>query len=97
MTLTVTDNGGASSSDDVVITVVEAANEDPTADAGADENLSDNDGTGGETVTLNGSGSDPDGSIVAYQWTEGATVLGNTARSRHPVRRHSHADTNRHR
>ena len=79
LTLTVTDNGGASTSDEVVITIVEPANQDPAANAGADQTLSDNDGTGSETVTLVGSGSDLDGNIVSYQWTDGATVLGNTA------------------
>ncbi|CAM9899019.1 unnamed protein product, partial [Chrysoparadoxa australica] len=79
LTLTVADNGGASSSDNVVITVVESVNQDPTANAGVDQTLSDNDGTGSETVTLVGGGSDPDGTIAGYEWTEGATVLGNTA------------------
>ena len=29
-------------------------------------------------MTLAGSGSDADGTIVSYQWTEAAVVLGNT-------------------
>ena len=56
----------------------DVGNQAPTAAAGADQTASDSDGTGGETVTLGGSGSDSDGTVVAYEWTEGATVLGNT-------------------
>ena len=75
--LTVTDNGGATTTDTVVITVVD--NQPPTANAGADQTVSDADGTGSETVTLSGSGSDPDGTIASYEWKEGATALGTTA------------------
>ncbi|MCK5848171.1 MAG: M6 family metalloprotease domain-containing protein, partial [Caldisericia bacterium] len=32
-----------------------------------------------QAITISGSGSDSDGSIVAYQWKEGATILANTA------------------
>ena len=77
LTLTVTDNGGASSSDSVVVTVI--ANQAPTADSGLDQNVIDSDESGSETVTLTGSGSDADGSIVAYEWKEGTTLLGSTA------------------
>ena len=72
-----TDNGGATASDSVIVTV--AANQGPTAGAGADQAVTDSDENGSETVTLDGSGSDTDGSIVSYQWSEGAIVLGNTA------------------
>lgn len=52
----------------------------PVADAGPDQTVSDADGSGVETITLDGSASfDPDGTIVSYRWTEGATVLGITA------------------
>jgi hypothetical protein len=77
VTLTVTDNGGANSSDDVIVTV--NANQAPVADAGADQTVSDADGNGVEAVTLDGSGSsDPDGSIDIYEWKEGATPLSDT-------------------
>jgi len=67
--LTVTDNLGATGTATVSVTV--SANQPPTASAGADQSVSS-----GATVTLNGSGSDPDGTIVAYQWaqTAGPTV-----------------------
>ena len=55
------------------------ANQLPTADAGPDQTFSDADGDGVETVTLSGSGFDPDGTVVSYQWKEGSTVLGETA------------------
>ena len=77
LTFTATDDEGASLSDTVQVTVT--ANQAPTANAGADQLLTDTDDNGSEVVTLIGSGSDSDGSIVSYQWTEGATVLGNTA------------------
>jgi hypothetical protein len=54
----------------------------PVARAGDDDEVIDNDDTGAETVTLDGSASfDPDGSIVSYVWMEGATQIatGSTA------------------
>ncbi len=53
----------------------------PVASAGSDWTAPDSDGSVGEWVTLDGSGSfDPDGGdITAYLWTEGATVLGEAA------------------
>ena len=75
VTLTVTDNEGATDSDECIINVV--ANQDPVADAGPDQTANDADGNNVESFTLDGSNSyDPDGSITAYEWTEGATVLG---------------------
>lgn len=74
ITLTVADNGGATGSDDVIVTV--NANQTPTANAGTDQTVTDSDHSGSESVTLSGSGADADGTIVAYQWKEGATPLG---------------------
>lgn len=51
----------------------------PAVDAGDDVTVVDNDENGSEQVLLTGSGSAPDGSILSYQWSEGATTLGNTA------------------
>ncbi len=62
--LTVTDNGGATGTDDVVITV--NANGVPTAAAGADQNLM----LPASSVQLNGSGTDPDGTVASYAWTK---------------------------
>lgn len=51
-------------------------NQPPTADAGPDFAVTDSDGSGDEVVILDGSGSyDPDGTIVLYRWTRGATQL----------------------
>src|SRR5262249_42180630 len=48
----------------------------PIANAGADQTLTDTNGDGVESVALDGSASsDPDGSIVSYEWREGSTVL----------------------
>jgi serine protease len=64
--LTVTDNLGASGSDDVVVTV-QPANTDlpPVADAGLDQEVNIFD-----QVSLAGSGTDSDGAIASYQWTQ---------------------------
>ena len=52
----------------------------PVANAGADHAVTDNDGNGTKSVTLNGSrSSDSDGSIVSYVWRDGATVVGTGA------------------
>jgi hypothetical protein len=64
--LTVKDNAGATASDDVVVTVNAAANQSPTANAGTDKTIT----LPTNSVTLTGSGSDPDGSIASYSWTK---------------------------
>ncbi len=75
ITLRVTDDDGAQATDTVLITV-QAGNIAPTANAGNDQTLTDNDNTGSEPVTLDGSlSSDTDGTIVSYLWSEGVTDL----------------------
>src|SRR5262249_12035692 len=64
--LTVSDNQGATCSDDVTVTV-HAANLTPVANAGADINIT----LPTNSTTLNGGAStDPDGSIVKYAWVK---------------------------
>ena len=49
----------------------------PVADAGNDRLVMDDDNSGSQSVTLNGSGSyDPDGGDLTYAWTEGGTEIG---------------------
>ena len=63
--LTVTDDQGLQSSDEVTINV-SWQNEPPTADAGLDQTV-----TEGDTITLDASNSsDPDGSIASYHWVQ---------------------------
>ncbi|MFN8250507.1 MAG: tandem-95 repeat protein [Ferruginibacter sp.] len=64
--LRVTDNSGAFGRDTMIITVNAAANIPPTANAGPDQNIT----LPTSTVSLSGSGTDPDGSITAYLWTK---------------------------
>jgi PKD repeat protein len=74
VTLTVTDDKGASASDDCIVDVV--ANQAPVADAGPDQSA-----YVGDTVNFDGSGSsDPDGGIVGYGWDfgDGASEHGAT-------------------
>jgi len=74
LTLQVTDDHGATGTDGVVVTV--NPNEPPTASAGPDQTVTDTGGDGAEAVILNGSASsDTNGSIVAYEWREGANVI----------------------
>jgi len=76
ITLTVTDDAGATDTDEVVITVNAVGNQAPIADAGDDQTVSDSDGNGSEPVVLDGSGSsDPDGTIALYVWTEAGTEI----------------------
>ena len=64
--LTVTDNDGATGADEITVTVL-PANRPPVADAGRDQSVAAN-----AAVTLNGSGSDPDGTVAGYAWTQTA-------------------------
>ncbi|TSC76038.1 MAG: type I phosphodiesterase/nucleotide pyrophosphatase [Parcubacteria group bacterium Gr01-1014_31] len=51
----------------------------PVANAGPDQSKTDTDNTGSETFTLDGSGSfDPDGTITAYEWSEGGSTIATT-------------------
>ena len=63
--LTVTDNSGATATDNVTVTVNASANQAPTANAGADITIT----LPVNTTTLYGSGADPDGTIVSYAWS----------------------------
>jgi hypothetical protein len=70
--LTVTDNNGASAIDDVIITVNSATNQIPTAIAGADQTIT----LPTNSVSLAGSGTDPDGTITSYAWSKVSGVGG---------------------
>ena len=63
--LKVTDNNGATGIDTMQVTV-NAANIPPTANAGTDQTIT----LPTSTVSLNGSGTDTDGTISAYSWTK---------------------------
>lgn len=77
-TLKVTDNQGKVASDSVTITVIAKAvvvvNKAPTANAGQDQTLIE-----GQVLRLKGSGTDPDGRIVAYRWLENKKIRGRSA------------------
>jgi dienelactone hydrolase len=65
--LTVTDNDGATAADRVTVNVSKAANRQPTANAGANKDIT----LPVNSVWLDGSSSsDPDGSISSYTWTK---------------------------
>ncbi len=61
--LTVTDNSGATARDTIQVAVF-APNMIPTANAGLNQSIT----LPTNTVTLNGSGNDVDGTITAYRW-----------------------------
>jgi hypothetical protein len=66
-TLKVTDNKGASTTDDVSITVNAAQNKTPVANAGASKTIT----LPANTANLDGSlSADPDGSIATYSWAQ---------------------------
>ncbi len=68
--LEATDNKGAVGSDSVKVTVNAAVNKKPVVNAGADKIIKP-----GESVTLNGTVSDPDGdAIVSWKWKLGGVV-----------------------
>jgi lipopolysaccharide export system protein LptC len=63
--LTVTDNDGATASDQITITVDPQANTPPTVEAGSDQSVS-----ASQIVTLLGSSADSDGTVVTWQWSQ---------------------------
>ena len=72
ITLTVTDELGASSEDNVTVTL--NPNQLPTVNAGNDLTMQVQD-----SITLSASATDSDGSIVSYEWKKGNTVLSNSS------------------
>lgn len=64
--LKVTDNSGAIARDTMKITVNAGSNIPPVANAGPDKSIT----LPINSTTLAGSGTDPDGSIASYKWTE---------------------------
>ncbi|MEP7250799.1 MAG: PKD domain-containing protein [Ginsengibacter sp.] len=67
--LVVTDNSGASNANAMQLTVLAASpesNKAPIANAGSDITIS----SGTSTATLDGSGTDSDGTVTAYFWTQ---------------------------
>ncbi len=66
--LKVTDNNGATGRDtmQVIVNPAAAVNIPPTAIAGADQNIT----LPTNTVSLTGTGNDPDGTITTYLWTK---------------------------
>ena len=72
--LKVTDNNGATGRDTMQVTVNAAANIPPTANAGPDQTIT----LPTNSVSLTGTGNDPDGTIVSYQWTKVAGPIAGT-------------------
>lgn len=73
--LTVTDDQGATATDEAKITVNAAANKPPVADAGNDISITQP----ASSVTLNGGDSeDPDGNISSYIWKKISGAAGET-------------------
>ena len=64
--LKVTDNSGATARDTMQVTVNPHPNQAPVPNAGLDQTIT----LPVNTVTLSGSGSDGDGTIVSYVWTK---------------------------
>ena len=66
--LTVTDEDGASDTDDIIVTIAAGtANQAPAANAGTDRNIT----LPTSSASLNGTSStDPDGTIASYQWQQ---------------------------
>lgn len=73
----VTDNSGATATDQVQVTVNVAGNTPPTANAGADQIIN----LPTSTTSLSGGGTDPDGTITSYAWTKISGPTGGTIAS----------------
>ncbi len=75
--LTVTDNNGATATDNVQVTVNASINILPIAIAGADKTIT----LPTNTINLTGSGTDADGTISAYKWSKIAGAASGTITS----------------
>ncbi|MGH8174991.1 MAG: autotransporter domain-containing protein [Steroidobacter sp.] len=76
ITLAITDDGGNTASDGVLLTVLEVSRAPPIAVAGADLVVADTNAEPGESVVLDASGSsDADGVIIDYQWSIGGRQI----------------------
>ncbi|HET7116867.1 MAG TPA: hypothetical protein VFI29_10275, partial [Hanamia sp.] len=64
--LTVTDNKGATGKSTMQVTVNSSSNQPPTANAGANQSIT----LPTNSISLSGSGNDPDGTISSYLWTK---------------------------
>lgn len=64
--LTVTDNDGDSDTDEIQVTVNEENNISPTVNAGNDRNIN----LPTNTITINGTATDTDGSIALIEWSQ---------------------------
>ena len=64
--LTVTDNDGATGYSNVTVIVNAANNQPPVANAGSNQTIT----LPTNSVTLTGSGTDPDGTVASYAWTQ---------------------------
>jgi len=64
--LTVTDNLGSTASDQVTITVNPSPNANPVVNAGADQSIT----LPTDSVTVSGSATDSDGTIISYAWSK---------------------------
>ncbi len=75
-TLIVTDDKGATAKKSFTIIVHKKpdTNQPPTVDAGANQTI-----TQGDSLTLNATADDSDGSIEGYEWKEGGVVKGDSA------------------
>lgn len=70
--IVVTDDDGATATDNIKVTVQTPVNVNPTADAGRNTTIT----LPTSIVNLHGSGSDSDGAITAFEWTQ---ISGNPA------------------
>jgi PKD repeat protein len=76
ITLTVTDDDGATGNDNILVTVDTPVPTIPVANAGPDQLIIDSDENGTEEVALDGTASsDADGSIVSYEWSVSGSVI----------------------